>query len=212
MKIIFVITILFAVQPVKAQLWDELFTQKKTQKKYLLQQIAALRVYADYLRDGYLIAQEGLTFISDIKNGHFSLDKSYFQSFAKVNPALKGQDGLAHISSVRKIILQERKACLSVCNKSKMFTVKESELIAEEFTGFIGQCQSLYQEFGVINQHASVNLSDEQRKTRMWKLVENADELLNYVLKFSTATSIYALQLKQEKAGMSATAQMHGIK
>ena len=39
-----------------SQKWDEWFKQKKTQKKYLIQQIAALKVYLGYLKEGYDIA------------------------------------------------------------------------------------------------------------------------------------------------------------
>ena len=53
-----------------AQGLSEWFNQKATQKKYLLQQIAALQVYIGYLQKGYSIAKTGLTTIGNIKNGH----------------------------------------------------------------------------------------------------------------------------------------------
>ena len=41
----------------QAQTFNEWFRQKATQKKYLIQQIAALQVYLDYVQKGYAIAQ-----------------------------------------------------------------------------------------------------------------------------------------------------------
>ena len=45
---------------VRAQTFAEWFQQKSTQKKYLLQQIAALQVYAAYYKAGNNIAHNGL--------------------------------------------------------------------------------------------------------------------------------------------------------
>ena len=56
--------ILFAVvsTSVKAQTFAEWFQQGATQKKYLLQQIAALQVYIGYVQKGYSIAKKGLKY------------------------------------------------------------------------------------------------------------------------------------------------------
>jgi hypothetical protein len=51
-----------------AQEWTR---QKKTQIKYLLQQIAANKVYIEYIEKGYNIARKGLQTIHDIKKGDF---------------------------------------------------------------------------------------------------------------------------------------------
>ncbi len=50
------------------------------QKKSLLQQIAALKVYIDYAQKGYSIAKEGLTLIGNIKNREFDLHSKYISS------------------------------------------------------------------------------------------------------------------------------------
>ena len=42
----------------RAQTFAEWFRQSATQKKYLLQQIAALQVYIGYVQKGYSIAKE----------------------------------------------------------------------------------------------------------------------------------------------------------
>src|SRR5690606_38045577 len=64
--------------------FNEWFRQKKTQRKYLVKQIAALKVYLEYLKKGYEIVDKGLTTIGEIKNGTFSLDKDYFNSLKAV--------------------------------------------------------------------------------------------------------------------------------
>ena len=56
-----------------AQTFSEWFSQKKTQIKYLQQQIAALAAFTDDLQDGYHIIQKGTGVISDLCQGDFEL-------------------------------------------------------------------------------------------------------------------------------------------
>jgi hypothetical protein len=55
----------------------------------LIQQIAALKVYLEYLKKGYKIVDKGLTTIGEIKNGTFNLDKDYLYSLKQVSPVVK---------------------------------------------------------------------------------------------------------------------------
>src|SRR4051812_40101385 len=71
-----------------AQTWDEWFRQRKTQIKYLEEQIIALQVYGSYLQAGYKIVQGGLSTIHDIKNGDFNIHKDYFSSLKHVNASI----------------------------------------------------------------------------------------------------------------------------
>ncbi|MBO9573555.1 MAG: hypothetical protein J7497_15310, partial [Chitinophagaceae bacterium] len=88
MKIIISIIFLFGSFSGSAQTWSEWFKQKKTQIKYLTQQIAALQIYIGYARKGYEIADKGLTAIGDIKNGEFNLYRDFFSSLREVNSNL----------------------------------------------------------------------------------------------------------------------------
>ena len=78
--VVFVTTV-----PVRAQTINEWFKQKKTQKAYLIQQIAALKVYLEYLKDGYDIVKKGMTLVGDIKEGNLNSHKEYFGSLSNVN-------------------------------------------------------------------------------------------------------------------------------
>ncbi len=63
----------FPFQLIRAQTFSEWFRQKKTQQRYLLEQIAALRVYAGYVHKGYGIVSDGLQTVRDITNVEFNL-------------------------------------------------------------------------------------------------------------------------------------------
>src|SRR5215470_7473984 len=94
----------------QAQSFDVWFQQKKTQKKYLLQQIAALQVYLDYLEKGYSISKEGLGMIQDLKNGEFVLHDSFFNSLKIVNPVVRKGAEVTEIVALQLAIVNRFKS------------------------------------------------------------------------------------------------------
>lgn len=71
-----------------AQTAREWLQQKKTQQAYLLEQVAALRLYADYARQGYGITQEGLRAIGSGKTAEYGTHLDFFRSLQQADPAL----------------------------------------------------------------------------------------------------------------------------
>jgi hypothetical protein len=63
---------------VKAQAFEEWFRQDETRKEYLLKQIAALKTYTGYVKEGMEIARRGLTTIGRIKTGDYNLHNDFF--------------------------------------------------------------------------------------------------------------------------------------
>src|SRR5690242_12522106 len=106
-KIIIVIALMFSVQISNAQTFNEWLRQKKTQKQYLLQQVAALKVYLEYLKKGYKIVDKGLTIVGDIKQGKFDLDIEYLESLKNVNSAVSGSAKVASIVAYQRMIMIE---------------------------------------------------------------------------------------------------------
>ena len=79
----------FSFQPCQAQTFAEWFSQKKTQIKYLTQQIAALNQYGSYVRQGYQVAQGGWNGIGHWVLAEFNGHSAYYSSLRKVNPVIR---------------------------------------------------------------------------------------------------------------------------
>ena len=99
MRKILMILLVLTVPCVHAQTFQEWTQQKKTQIKYLVQQIAAFQVYIGYVEKGYSIAKKGLNAISNIKHGDFSMHNDYFNSLKIVNPKIKKYWKVADITA-----------------------------------------------------------------------------------------------------------------
>jgi len=79
----------FSFRPAQAQTFAEWFSQKKTQIKYLNDQITGLVQYGSAIRQGYLFASQGLGGISGWMKSEFDLHNSYYSSLRSVNPVIK---------------------------------------------------------------------------------------------------------------------------
>ncbi|NLR68517.1 hypothetical protein HGH92_29705 [Chitinophaga varians] len=92
---------MLVVYNASAQLLGGFFNQSKTQVKYYLEQIAALKAYKSVLKTGYNVVRDGAGLISDIKDGDFGLHKDYFSSLYTVSSRV------SHYSKVKAIYEME---------------------------------------------------------------------------------------------------------
>ncbi|MCA6438992.1 MAG: hypothetical protein IM581_03630, partial [Chitinophagaceae bacterium] len=107
-KIMILVTVgLFAFHSSNAQTTDEWLNQKSTQKKYLLQQIAALQVYIGYAKKGYTVVTSGINTIRNIKNGDLNLHRDFFNRLKNVNPAIRRYAKVADIIAYQVKIIKQ---------------------------------------------------------------------------------------------------------
>jgi hypothetical protein len=94
-------------QACQGQTLSEWFSQKKTQKKYLLEQIAALKAYTGYLQKGYAIVNDGLRVIGAVKLDGFNLHRNFFNSLEDVNPQLQARERVVEVTALQQRILND---------------------------------------------------------------------------------------------------------
>lgn len=86
MKMSLLVTLLLLMALTSSgQFLGGIFSQNKTELKYYLAQITALKAYKGVLKTGYNVVKDGSGLIRDIKNGEFSLHKNYFNSLSSVS-------------------------------------------------------------------------------------------------------------------------------
>ncbi len=182
-----------------AQLWAELFQQKKTQIKYLTQQIAALQVYIGYVEKGYHIAQQGLTAISDIKNGEFNLHTAYFNSLKAINPSIRKDARIAEIIAMQLSIVQQYKKCYRQVKQSTRFNSGEVSYVYSVFTSLLGGCANDITDLISLTTAGKLQLTDDERISRIGALYSDMQDKYSFVQDFSEKVSILALSRMKEQ-------------
>ena len=186
----------------QAQTWDEWFNQKKTQRKYLLKQIAALEVYLGYVKKGYRIAQNGLTLIGDIKDGAFSMDKDYFKSLETVSPVIRNSSKAAYAIALQRLILMEIDAQYERSRNDENFTHAEVQYLAAVYSHLKKECDALLGELMSILTDHELQMQDNQRLKNVDQIYENLKDMYAFLRTFNPA--ILVMQRSRERAGVEA--------
>jgi hypothetical protein len=200
--ILLVIATVLLFQSADAQTWDEWFKQKKTQKKYLVQQIAALRVYLDYLKKGYTVVHNGLNTIENINNGSFNLDRDFFSSLKNVNPAIRNTAKVADIIAFQIFISRELGRVYSFCSSNKHFTPEEIRYIAQVNTNMLFYCDASISELLTIIQPGKSEMTDDERIHRIDNIYDEMNDRCAFVRAFGSDAQI--ISMEREKGAREA--------
>lgn len=184
---------LLSAQYAHAQTFGEFFNQKKTQKRYLLQQIAALQVYLGYAKKGYLIVGSGLQTVKDITGGEFSLHSAFINSLKSVSPAIRKNVKIAQIIDKHLRIMDAFRLIradnnLPISIREYIADVKETT-----FTSALADTQDLL----MIITSGKVEMDDAERISRIDRIDESMSQRLGF--------SIYFLQQVQASIQQAAT-------
>lgn len=181
-----------------AQNWDEWFKQKKTQKKYLVKQIALLRVYLGYLKKGYEIADKGLTTIHNIKNGDFNLHRDFFGSLKNVNPHIKNTAKVADIIAFQVYIIQNIKRVNNFCKNNEYFTPEEIRYVAAVYSNMLFLCDASISELLTIIRSNETEMKDDERLVRIDKLYDDMLDKHAFVQSFDSDVRLIARERERE--------------
>lgn len=192
MKKLAIIALLLSVSfMIRAQGIGDWFSQKATQTKLLVQQIAALEVYKSYIKTGYKIAGTGLNAISDFKNGEFSLHKLFFQSLKTVSPAIKKYPMIADILIMQYEIIKTASHSRKRFTASNGYTPEDIKYTGNVYGRVLETCERLVNELTDLMTDGKLEMRDDERIERITRLYEEVADLYAFSQYFSSE----ALQL-----------------
>jgi hypothetical protein len=163
-----------------AQTWNEIFKQKKTQKIYLLQQIAALEVYIGYAKKGYDIVGKGIHTVKDITDGEFGLHRNFFASLATVNPAIKGSAAVASVLDGGLGVISVLKSW-----KSSGLNLNDWAFVSLVKSNLLTECAAGLEELLLVITSGKLELTDDERLKRLEHLRASMQDKYEFALSFS---------------------------
>jgi hypothetical protein len=197
-KVVLVIGFVVCVQHTHAQTFNEWFRQKKTQKKYLLQQIAALKVYLDYLKKGYKIVDKGLTIVGDIKQGRFDLDIEYLESLKNVNSAVSGSAKVAAIIAYQRKVMVEFRRLKDSVNESDFFSDDEKHYVQEVYANMLRESELSLDELDRVLSGSEFEMKDDERVKRIDGIYVDMKDKFEFTKSFSNSTGILIAQRSKD--------------
>ncbi|UOE51351.1 hypothetical protein MTO98_09700 [Mucilaginibacter sp. SMC90] len=213
MKKITLLMLLTCIGPLcKAQTFAEWFEQKKTQKKYLLEQIAALEAYMTELKKGYDAAKKGLTAIGDIKNGDLGQHTAYFNSLSVVSPEVAKYPRVADIISIQHSIQSAVSQLKNNAGKSGAFAPSELAYIGSVFDRLSADCLSTLQELQDVTTPGKLQMKDDERIRRIDKLYGETQSQYDFARDYGNSIEVMAAQKKKDQSNTNTIITWYGIK
>ena len=180
--------------------WEEWFRQKRTQRKYLIQQIAALKIYLEYLKKGYDIAEKGLTTIGDIKNGTFNLDKDYFNSLKLVNPVIRDSPKVNEILLYQNSIQRDFRVLMQGIQSDENLQASEVSYIQSVYQKMLVECDASIDELILISTVGETEMKDDERLLRLDRVHEDMIDKYAFTQDFIAGTRMFSLQRAKERS------------
>jgi hypothetical protein len=211
-KILIIIAILLSLASAQAQVpnWNEWFRQKKTQRNYLTQQIAALKVYLEYLKQGYDIAENGLTVIGDIKDGTFNLHKDYFNSLKQVSPIVGNAPKLNDILTYQRVIIHDMRKLCDDTRADQNFTSAEVSYIGAIYQDMLTGCNDALDRLTVITTAGEAEMEDDERLHRLDRIHDEMLDRVAFTNDFIATTRQLSLQRTREREDLNTTKFLYG--
>lgn len=194
-----------------AQTWDEWFKQKKTQRKYHYQQIAALQMHLDNLRKGITIVYKGLTTIYNIKNGDFNLHRDFFGSLKKVNPHISNSAKVADIIAFQVYVIRNLKKINDYCKNNKQFTAEEIRYVALVYSNMLFLTDASISELLTIIRADKAEMKDDERLSRIDKLYDDMKDKHAFVSEFGNEIKTLSHQRAKEQREAEIFRKLNGI-
>ena len=212
MKTCLIITSLVFSILTNAQTIAEWTEQKKTQIKYLLEQIAANKVYIDYVEKGYGIAKKGLSTIQNIKKGDFNLHRDFFGSLEIVNPKIKTYTRVADIIAYQVRIVKNISTTIKNLKESGQFNTDELDYSKAVFENLLEECLKNVDELYLVITSDELQMTDDERIKRIDQLYTDMQDKYSFCQSFSEECSVLAMQRLNEQVEIIMSKKLNGVK
>lgn len=193
-----------------AQTWKEWFNQKKTQKEYLIKQIAALKVYLKYLKEGYDIAEKGLTMVGDIKSQNFGDHEAHFGSLKLVKDDLGNASTINLILNRQVAIMNEFRELKEVCRNSGSLTEEELMYVDLVYSNLLMECEKAIGALQRVVTDGTYQMTDDERIESVEEIYHDMNNKYAFARTFCGSTKMLIMQRDIEKLEIESARKLNG--
>ena len=197
----------FSLQLARAQTFAEWFSQKKTQIKYLTQQIAALNACETSLKQGYNMLHSEWSAIGNFKNGEFGLHQDYYNSLSQVNPQVRNSVDLSTIQAEQQSIINQFN---SVQHLSALSASEQSYIMVVQ-QNIINQCVKDLNDLQAVLSSGELVMTDDERIKRINQLTAVIKDKYLFSCSFCVQARLLAIQRNQDNQSTQTLNQLYGI-
>jgi hypothetical protein len=192
--------------PAQAQNYNEIFRQKRTQEKYLLKQIAYLKLYADQAWKGYKLVSGGLETIGDFTSGEFKLHEAFISALSKVSSVVRKDHRIEEIIRFQLDIQSGFRALL----KSAALGPAPNHMYYRQVQeGVLAECNADLDELMDIVLSGSLEMNDAERLSRLKKIHSSMADKAEFTSWFCSEAQLLLQSQKIEKLDIESIRRLY---
>ena len=204
------LAVMLVANTAPGQTYAEWFRQKKTQIKYLEEQIASLQAYALVAEKGYDIARSGLDAIGNIKKGDFAIHENYFSSLQKVNPNVKAYAKIAAIIALQAGLVKSCHRQRVQLRESKQFSAGEISYAGKVFDNLLDGCSGITGQLIALTTGGLLQMKDDERIKNIDGLYNDMQERYRFIQHFENENKMLAVQRMKEQGDVKSVRRLYG--
>lgn len=195
----------------QAQTAGEWLRQKKTQTEYLLEQLAALRLYSDYVQQGYAVAREGLTTIGVEREGEYRLHAEFFRSLDRVSPAVGAYGKVAAGMALQEEIVRASRQTRQQVQASGVFRAGEVAYVHRVLERVVADGALVLEQLLAVTKEDRLTLGEEERLQRIDAAYARLLENSLFARRFGREARLLAASRLQERHDSHMSRILHGL-
>lgn len=197
-RFFFSTAIMVATVSANGQGLKQWFSQKSTQTEYLVQQIAALKMYGGYLKKGYNVVKGGLNAIGDISGGHFNLDRIFIDSLKLVSKSVQGDHRIKEIIQLQMETSRLMQVAMKMVQISKYYYADDRDYIRSVFNKVGVEADRLTTSLEEVLRDGNYQMTDDERIKRIDIIYKEARDQNDFVQTFCSELKKLELQRSRE--------------
>lgn len=203
LKALIAAIIIFISANSQAQTLKEWLRQKKTQKEYLLTQIAANQLYFDLLKKGYRIVHTGIGVVGDLQRGEFHLHDRFFGSLIAVNPSVRRYARVPESLTLELQILSQCAGLKRTLRNNKLLHTQERTHVEQVVGRVIKASEESFIGLLDLLEDGKMNLQDHERITRLQQIHKELRDQHEFVNRFSKDIQLLIINRERESKDVS---------
>ena len=195
----------------EAQTLKEWFRQKRTQKEYLLTQIAANQLYFDLLKKGYRIVHTGIGLVGDLQRGELNLHDRFFGSLRAVNPSVRRYARIPETVALKLKILSQCAGLKYTLNKHELLS-KQEVIYTHQVIGRVNKA-SEESFLGLLDllEEGKMTLQDHERISRLQQIHKELSDQYEFLKRFSQDIDLLIINRAEESKDVSELLRLNDL-
>jgi hypothetical protein len=191
--------------------FNEIFKQKKTQRRYSLKQIALLQTYYQFLKKGYEVAQKGLNLIGTIKDANFQQHQNYFASLKSVKPGIRNYSRIQLTLSQYNNVQVALDRILSGPYR-EAFAAHEWQEVTQACDLLREESISIRDDLMLVVAAGELQMTDDERLERIDRLNKEMSSTYTHAAEFSSSIeSLWRARAKARKEDVYLMETLNGL-